>query len=111
MSAHFVSTKLVVAATLLNLLGNIVLWTAAVTYSISHGDSLRTVNVIAGCRGAGYILLTINALAFILMLFSAARSRKWVWLIVSILSLALLAYQAIFIWGVYILAVMAPMDK
>jgi hypothetical protein len=111
MSAPIVSTKLVVAATVLNLLGNIILWLAAVAYSISQGDNMRTVNVIAGCQGVGYVLLTINALFFIGMLFRAARLRKWLWLIVSILSLALLAYEALFIWGVYILALMAPVDK
>ncbi len=111
MSVTVPSTKLVVAATFLNLVGNVILWVAAVAFNIADGHTMQAVNVIAGCQGVGYILVTINALTFIVMLFRAARSRKWIWLIVSVLSLALLAYEALFIWGVYILALMAPMDK
>jgi hypothetical protein len=100
-----------ITSIVLNLFGNIVLWVVAVAYRISEGDTIHVVSVQEGCMRVGYVLLSINALAFLIMLFNAARSRQWVWLIVSVLSLALLAYEALFIWGVYILALMAPMDK
>lgn len=111
MSNSVLPTKLLVAATLLNLLGNVILWVVAVAFRIADGDTMQAVNVNTGCRAAGYVLLTINALAFITMLFRAARSRKWGWFIVSIISMAVLAYEALFIWGVYILALMAPMGS
>lgn len=111
MSARVPTMKLVVTTTLLNLIGNTVLWVSAVAYSISHGDNMRTVNVISGCKTIGYFIMVINVIVLLIMLFDAARLRKWSWLIVSILLLAFLACEALFIWGIYILALMAPMGS
>lgn len=111
MKAPFVPRKLVVNTILINIVGNIILWVAAVAYRIFNGDSMQAVNVNAGCMKVGYALLMINAAAFLIMLFNSVRSRQWIWLVASILSLLLLAYEAIFIWGIYGIALMALMDK
>lgn len=111
MSARVLPTKLVAITTLLNVIGNLGLWAAVVAYRISHGDSMQSVNFNAGCMKIGYALLIINALAFVMLLYMAARSHQWLWLIAAILLLAGLAYEAIFIWFMYGVALMAPMGS
>ena len=100
----------VVLATVINLLGNIVLWVAAMAYRFGNApwapeDELTLVKVIGLCRGAGYVLLLLNAAVLLFALYRAARARNWWWVVLLIVLHAVLAYEALSIHTLYIFTV------
>jgi cation transporter-like permease len=105
--------KLAIIACVLDVFGNIGLWAGAVAYRFLHAeearvDDSRITQVMVTCQYVGYFLLLLNIIAVLVALHRGIRSRKWGWVVLSIVLLAALAYGSLLIWVFYGMALMTP---
>jgi hypothetical protein len=107
------STKLVIITSIANLVGNVGLWVGAVTYRFLHAaeaqvDDSRIALIMESCWYAGQFLIALSAFALLVAFFRAVRSRKWTWVIASLVLFAALAYETVLVRMFYAMASMTP---
>lgn len=95
-------------AGLINVIGNVALWSAAIYWRFTHEDDQHNVDAIMRFMYVGYLLLLVNALVLFVVLVRSIRDRKWTWTALASILLLLLAYEAVFIRGLYAIVFITP---
>lgn len=108
--------KIIIWSLLLNLIGNITLWLAAIVFNLAYADTARATmddsliaSVVIGCQRAGFVLVLVNGVVFLVELFRAIRFHKWALVAFLILLFAVLAYESFLIWTLYVFALISPL--